>query len=194
MWLLLVWLAKRCSAQDWANGQQLSVCGHSMSDRKGCAWLTDLRNLGIYLVTILPHGRAKHCTSSGDACCYARCSSCTCLMYLSLCYLRAGMTFPSWPFHLDPHISISSAESISSARFHLASRISSISSIPSAGIRPASRVSSSPHLPSCPSSPYHLRHPGTSRSWMGIPSISSALLPSKNGDRNMGVHIFFRPC
>ena len=47
--------------------------------------------------------------------------------------LRAGTIFSSRPFHLfhpTPHVSISSADSISSARFHLAS----CHSTPSAGI------------------------------------------------------------
>ena len=111
------------------------------------------------------------------------------------CHLRAGTTFPSRSFHLTPHISISSADFISSARFHLASRILSISSTTFAGMRLASQVLSTLPLLSCPSSPSHLRHPGASRSWTGIPSISSAWLPFKNGDRNMGVvHLFSRPC
>ena len=49
-------------------------------------------------------------------------------------------------FHLTLHISISSADSISSARFHLASRILSISPTPSTGIRLASRAVRICHL------------------------------------------------
>ncbi len=111
------------------------------------------------------------------------------------CHLRAGTTFPSRSFHLIPHISISSADSISSARFHLASRILSISSTPFAGIRPASRVSSTSHLPSCPSSPSHLRPSGR------ISILDEASRPSHLPSCHLKMeieiwvfHIFSRPC
>ena len=66
------------------------------------------------------------------------------LMHVCLSFLlRAGTGLPSWGSHLYPHFLITSSCSISSARFHLASRILSFSSTSSRRFRPESRFRAS---------------------------------------------------
>ena len=124
--------------------------------------------------------------------------------------MRAGTIFPSRPFHLGKmilppifpsHLRTSSHLLISishnaSYQSRSSTPFNSRFSTPSTGILPASQISSTSHLASCPSRASHLPHSVSSLyrddiSWTGISSISFAELPSKHGDRNIGVH---RPC